>query len=458
MDTFIQKYSRDVFNFQLKAKEDVLPQIRQNILANHLYIILDDDPTGTQTVHNIFVYTNWELETLVELFNGDQAMAFILTNSRAFPEQEAVQLAKEIGRNIKKASQKTGKKYTIVSRGDSTLRGHFPAEVDALLNELGQENAIRMIVPAFFPGGRFTFDDIHYVQEELELIPVANTPFAKDKSFGFTNSDLKDWIIEKYSGQISKDKVKSISLSDIREGSKEALIQKIEAFTNASCCVVNALESTDLQHFVLACQEVNRPVFFRTAASLVPTLIGQTPKDLLRKEDFKSQSKIGNLIVIGSYVPKSSDQLSYFLDNSKIHSLELIVEELFGGGFATYLSNLQITLETLLSNGIDVILFTSRTLKYSSSQVENLAIGRRVSESLVFLLQNLKVKPKNIIAKGGITSSDIATKALNVKKAKVLGQILAGVPVWETESEQKYIVFPGNVGDKKALLEAYNKL
>jgi uncharacterized protein YgbK (DUF1537 family) len=49
---------------------------------------------------------------------------------------------------------------------------------------------------------------------------------------------------------------------------------------------------------------------------------------------------------------------------------------------------------------------------------------------------------------GGITSSDLATKALEARRAKVMGQALAGVPLWQLGPESRhpgvpYIVFPG---------------
>jgi uncharacterized protein YgbK (DUF1537 family) len=64
-----------------------------------------------------------------------------------------------------------------------------------------------------------------------------------------------------------------------------------------------------------------------------------------------------------------------------------------------------------------------------------------------------------LIAKGGITSSDVATQALNVSRAVVMGQLLPGVPVWQLGAESRYpglayVVFPGNVGRSKSLLEA----
>ena len=61
--------------------------------------------------------------------------------------------------------------------------------------------------------------------------------------------------------------------------------------------------------------------------------------------------------------------------------------------------------------------------------------------------------------KGGITSSDVGTKALAVKKARVLGQIQPGIPVWQTGAESRfpgtpYVIFPGNVGEDGTLKAA----
>jgi uncharacterized protein YgbK (DUF1537 family) len=73
------------------------------------------------------------------------------------------------------------------------------------------------------------------------------------------------------------------------------------------------------------------------------------------------------------------------------------------------------------------------------------------------------VRPGFIIAKGGITASDVGTKALRVRRATVMGQIKPGVPVWMTDSGSKfphmpYVIFPGNVGETATLREAVENL
>jgi uncharacterized protein YgbK (DUF1537 family) len=78
-------------------------------------------------------------------------------------------------------------------------------------------------------------------------------------------------------------------------------------------------------------------------------------------------------------------------------------------------------------------------------------------------VESITTRPRYILAKGGITSSDVATLGLHVKRAMVLGQTLPGVPVWHLGTESRfpglvYIVFPGNVGDENSLVEIYQSL
>jgi uncharacterized protein YgbK (DUF1537 family) len=68
-----------------------------------------------------------------------------------------------------------------------------------------------------------------------------------------------------------------------------------------------------------------------------------------------------------------------------------------------------------------------------------------------------------MVAKGGITSSDLASKGLMAERATVLGAVIPGVPVWKMDIKSRfpgilYVVFPGNVGNHTALLEVCKKL
>lgn len=92
----------------------------------HKIIVLDDDPTGVQTVHDVSVYTDWSYDSIKKGFEEDGKLFYILTNSRGFTVEQTTRAHLEIGETAAKVSEETGIDYVIVSRGDSTLRGTLP--------------------------------------------------------------------------------------------------------------------------------------------------------------------------------------------------------------------------------------------------------------------------------------------------------------------------------------------
>jgi uncharacterized protein YgbK (DUF1537 family) len=165
--------------------EYLLPTIQARATASRQkLVVLDDDPTGTQTVHDIPILTEWPVDRLCTELTGPAPCFYLLTNSRSLPLTDAQTLNADIGRNLAAAAFQTGQSYAVVSRSDSTLRGHFPGEVDALAEALGKTFDAYLIIPIFLEGGRYTIDDIHYVAEDDRLVPAAETPYARDASFG----------------------------------------------------------------------------------------------------------------------------------------------------------------------------------------------------------------------------------------------------------------------------------
>ncbi|MCP4360629.1 MAG: hydroxyacid dehydrogenase, partial [Chloroflexi bacterium] len=251
---------------------DLLPEIWAQIEAGkRKVVVLDDDPTGTQTVHGIPVLTKWSVESLRAELANDLPAFYLLTNSRALPLAGARELNTEIGRNLVKAAQQAGRNFAAVSRSDSTLRGHFPGEVESLAEALGQTFDGWIVLPYFLEGGRFTVNDIHYVAEGEWLTPAGQTEFARDKAFGFQSSNLRDWVAEKMGGRVSAQDVTSISIDDIRRGGPERVTKKLISLPKGSAslpkgsaslpkgsaslpkesiCVVNAVTYRDLEVFI----------------------------------------------------------------------------------------------------------------------------------------------------------------------------------------------------------------
>jgi uncharacterized protein YgbK (DUF1537 family) len=429
---------------------------------NKVIVVLDDDPTGTQTVHDVIVLTSWEVADIKPEFEAATDIFYILTNSRSLTAPAADQLAEEIGKNLLQSSKETGRDFLVISRSDSTLRGHYPNEVDALASVIDHEDAIRFFVPAFFEGGRFTINDVHYVQEKDNLIPASETPFAKDRTFGFEHSNLKAYVEEKTGGKIRASEVHSISIEELRTSITEQICQKIKSIPKGAVCIVNAVSYQDLSVFALAMLQSGRKVILRTAASIVPVLAGISKKPLLNGTYFQQTQGKGILAVVGSYVPKTTAQLEQLRHLKGIHFLEIDVTKVLEQG-PKFEQEISDEIDQLVSVGKDVVVYTSRLLVADQDPKKSLMIGQKVSVFITMVVQALKIQPKAILAKGGITSSDVATKGLGVKRALVAGQVSAGVPVWKLGEEAKfpglnYIVFPGNVGTESTLQEVFLKV
>lgn len=440
--------------------------IRQHLQQHHTkLIVLDDDPTGTQTVYDIPVLTEWSLESLCAEFQNPSTACYILTNSRSMPLSQAQTITQQIGQNLAQASQITKRDYRVVSRSDSTLRGHFPGEVQVLADTLAQPCDAWIIAPYFRDGGRYTINDIHYVADGSQLIPAAQTEFAKDAAFGYRNSNLRDWVVEKSQGHIQADQIHSISLETLRQGGPDQVSQQLLQLPRGSICIVNAVSDRDMAVFVaglLAAEAQGRNYIYRTAASFVAQRIGLAPRPLLQNQQL-ALGPNGGLIVIGSYVPKSSAQAAQLLADPQITALELNVQTLLEADPQQQIQQIIQQADQLLAQNRDVTIITSRTLITGHNAESSLAIGQQVSNALIQIVTGISQRPRYLLAKGGITSSDLATKALGVRRAIVLGQIAAGVPVWQLGPESRYpqlsyIVFPGNVGGPNTLAQIVQQL
>jgi len=447
---------------------DLRPQIQRQVRESACkVIVLDDDPTGTQTVHTIPVLTEWSAETLQAELSNDFPAFYILTNSRSFSLAEAKSINSEIGQNLVKAARLALRRYVVVSRSDSTLRGHFPGEVEALAEALEQGFDGWIINPFFIEGGRYTIGDIHYVEENGRLVPAGMTEFARDRVFGYASSNLRHWVEEKTSARISSRDVLSISIEDVRQGGPKKITELLMTVADGQICIVNAAGYRDLEVFVqglLDAESNGKRFLYRTAASFVQVRAGLTTRPQLKSADLNMPHTGGGLIVVGSYVPKTTSQLNELLDLPEITGIEIPVGDLLNGSRRQdEIARAAALVEKALQKSEDVVIYTSRKLVTVESAESNLSIGKRVSEGLIDILKLITTCPRYLIAKGGITSSDIATKALTVKRALVLGQILPGVPVWQLGPESRfpgmpYVVFPGNVGGPWALAEVVEEL
>jgi uncharacterized protein YgbK (DUF1537 family) len=430
--------------------------------------VLDDDPTGSQSVHHVQVVTVPDDAELEAALRPESSVAFVLTNTRGLPEADAVRLNTEVVSKLLALDQH----IDIVSRSDSTLRGHVLAEVaeiGRLRSELGGAGFDGIILaPAFFEAGRFTADDVHYATVAGTPVPVGETEFARDATFGYASSNLREFIAEKSNGAIAADDVLSVSLETIRSG-PEAVRDVLLRATGGQFIVANGTSYADYETVVLGVQaavDAGRSFLFRTGPSFVRALAGIEPQEPLRVGDFPELGGGAGhgLVVVGSHVSQTSRQVAAARGRRDLVEIEVSVPRIIAGDADYILERTEAVREALAAS--DALLFTSRDLVTGTDAGSSLDIARTVSSAVSAIVAGaLSARPAWVVAKGGITSHDVAVRGLGIRRATVLGQLLPGqISVFDPVSAPEgvvgmpYVVFAGNVGDDETLADVIETL
>lgn len=460
-----------------EEQKDVVQQLFENEFSkfSKKIIVLDDDPTGIQTVHDVSVYTEWTKKAITSGFKEESRMFFILTNSRGMSSEQTAKVHAEIGRNIASVANELKQKFVLISRGDSTLRGHYPLETEILRKTIESQMEYRfdgeIIYPFFKEGGRYTIEGIHYVREGEQLTPAGLTEFARDKTFGYSSSDLAEWCEEKTQGKYLAKDVIRISLDELRTEKIDTIEKKLLEAHDFNKIIVDSVDEMDVKIFMTAylrALNAGKNFMFRSAAAVPKALGNIRDKAFLTREELVADdSQNGGLVIIGSHVNKTTMQLNE-LKNSKlpIDYIEFHVNKISeDGALEEERKQVLLLAEQCIKKGRTAVVYTSRApLKINTTNKDEiLAASVKISDAVTGIVSQLNVKPAFLVAKGGITSSDVGTKGLSVKKARVMGQICPGIPVWMTGQESRfpgmpYVIFPGNVGETETLKEVVETL
>jgi uncharacterized protein YgbK (DUF1537 family) len=436
----------------------------------HRVVVFDDDPTGVQTVHDIDVLTTCDVGDLAAALNRPEPLFYVLTNSRALTRPDAVALAAQLAERLATAQARAGVTCDVISRSDSTLRGHYPWELDPLAPLCGPTGPHgHLIVPAFPDGGRITVDATHYVAEGDAFIPAAETDFARDPTFGYVHAWLPAWVEEKTLGRWQADEVLHVPLDLLRSGDVErvcALLCTASGNRPIVCDCVTYADLTVLVAALLRASVRGYRFLCRTAASFVKVRAALDDRPLLARADLvpDAANAAGGLVLVGSYVKRTAEQLARALQQPGVVARELSVEALLRGPeAAAHLRDLITWTNGAIASGRTALVYTSRHLVAAHQGYDHVHIAATVSSAVAAIAAGLAQRPAWLIAKGGITSSDVATQGLGVRRARVLGQVATGVPVWRLGPESRfpglpYIVFPGNVGTAATLAELITML
>ncbi len=424
-------------------------------------VVLDDDPTGSQTVHGCLLLTRWHVPILREALSDESPLFFVLTNTRGMDAGSAANITREVCRNLKEAlADRDDISPIIVSRSDSTLRGHYPVETDVIAEELGPFDA-HFLVPAFFEGGRITRNSVHYLRAGDKEIPVHETEFAKDSVFSYSHSYLPDYVEEKTKGRIKARDVGRFQLGEL-----ENCLPRLLALENNRCCVVDAVTREDLDRFsdqLKMAASRGKRFLFRSAASLLTSLAALPVQPVAPAEMARYARGASGAVVVGSHVKKTTQQLEKLLELKETVPIEIDVDRI--------MNDREVLLEQTLRKAYSAhgcamipVVYTSRVERTFSDQGERLAFGSAVSEFLMDVVRQLPEDLGYLIAKGGITSNDVLAKGLELSASRVLGQILPGCSVVRCPPDHPrfphmpVVIFPGNVGDDGALAQACRRM
>lgn len=393
-------------------------------------VVLDDDPTGIQTVHGCMLITRWDEASMRQGFEDKEPFFYVLTNTRAMTREDAARVTREAMEMVVRVNKDFGFRLIVVSRSDSCLRGHFPLETD-VMREVLAENGIRVaektpFCPAFIEAGRVTIDGIHYMKDGERLIPVSETEFAHDNVFGYHSSVLRDYIKEKGANADDYDIIDAQDYTALIQYSKK-IFQKLQS---------------------------NDAIVIRCSSSLPKAISGISDKPLLDRTMLKHDG-VG-CFVVGSHVKKTTLQLECLLQAEGTCAVEVDVQRILNDADPLMLETLDV-IRQVVEQGLTPVVYTSRQEIRLADADQRQHLGQQVSDFLVDIVRRLPYTPAYLVGKGGITSHDILTKGLDISSARVLGQVVNSVPCVMTHMFP-YIIFPGNVGSEQSLREVYQKL
>ena len=441
-------------------------------------IVIDDDPTGSQTVNNCLLLLKWDYSTLIKGFQSKSNVFFILANTRSLSENDAKLRLVEICNALKKVISKESYKeeFIFVSRGDSTLRGHNFLEPKIMNDCLGPFDAT-FHIPAFIEGKRMTIDGDHFVDN----VPVSQTIFAKDKIFGYKTSNVKQLLFQKCKSQIKFNDIQNLKISELKvleSKEKNIVFNKIRNLKENSHVIVDIENYSQLEKFSLSIKKLSnqKKFLFRTAASFISSIsaVKDNPKEpffysIFRRKNCEKKFLPG-FLVIGSYVELTTMQLKELLEIRDCIPIELDVFEFLRisklksnqDQLVLFKNKLLAQIRSILKQENTPVLFTSRKEVSLAKNDEQVNFYNSLAHFISELVSDLKNEIGYLVSKGGITSNVILSNGFKANYVYLQGQIITGVSLvtfkLENDDNLPIVTFPGNIGNQDSLVEVWRIL
>ncbi len=401
-------------------------------------MVLDDDPTGTQSATGVHVLLECDADRLERALRAADSV-YVQTNSRALDEAAAVALVSAVREDALEAGRRLGAPVRFVLRGDSTLRGHVFAETDRFTGA----GDVVLFVPAFPAGGRTTVGGVHLVRTADGDVPAGETEYAADPVFGFTSSALTDYVVEK-SGR----RAVAVPLDVVRD--PDALAAVLAGAPAGSVVVPDVTTDDDVRALAAAVRATGRGVVVRCAAPLAAELAGVASAGYLPRP-LAPTGPTGPrvLVVCGSHTDGARAQLAELAGTwgapHVLPTADALADPVAAGHALAD-----------RARGTAVPCLASERVR--STDHGTLAHGEKVMTALTTAVRDLLPDVDVVVSKGGITAAEVARTGIGALEAVVEGQVAAGVSVWRMAARDgrpvRQVVVPGNVGGPGALVDA----
>jgi uncharacterized protein YgbK (DUF1537 family) len=410
-------------------------------------VVLDDDPTGVQTLAGVRVLLRWDAGLVREALAGRRAV-HLITNVRALPAEEALEVTGSAARTALAGAPDA----LVILRGDSTLRGHLREEVLALAEVAapGRRLPPLLLVPALPSAGRVTIGGVHMLEREGRRVPLHETEYAFDGVFAYTDARVLAWAEERTAGLVRVGDGRELHLEELRAGGPSlvaAVLRQLEHVGRPSALVPDVENELDLELVARGYEralEEGLTVLVRCAPAFAGALSGTTAESVAPAPRAERA-----LVVCGSYLPTATVQLDALVDAYPGSLVEVDVDALVSSDPDPEIARAAGTASSLLRAGPLAVLATPRR---RPAGTETFAAGGRISAGLARAAGRVSPRPTCVVVKGGITSCVTLRDGFGATEADVVGPLLPGVSRWRTE-DLDYVVVPGNVGDEHLLAD-----
>jgi uncharacterized protein YgbK (DUF1537 family) len=415
--------------------------------AEARYVVLDDDPTGVQTLAGIRVLLAWDAGAVAAAL-ADRRSVHLITNARALAPERARAVTASAARTARAGAPEA----TVVLRGDSTLRGHLLDEVEGVASAVtpGRLPPL-LLVPALPSAGRVTVAGVQLIERGGRLVPLHETEYATDGLFSYRSARLLEWAEERSAGVFRAADGRELYLDDLRAGGPAAVAAALGELYSAGRPAVlapDAVTDADLEVVAegyLRAVDDGAETLVRCAPAFAGVLARTTANALVPAP----AAREGMLVVCGSHVPATTAQLRILADERPGSLVVVDPAALASARPQAEVARAAMAAVERIRDGRLAVVSTARG---RPAGTETLHAGERIAAGIAAVAAAIEPRPSVVVAKGGITSCVTLRDGLGVSAAEVVGPVLPGVSRWRA-GELDYLVVPGNVGDDRLLAD-----